>query len=1071
MKLIRRSIFKGSMSFGRFFLITFFSLGVSIFMYGNPETSAERSLYLELEADYNEGNFLNAQEFTVTGTIVDNSGLPMPGATVLERGTNNGTQTDFDGNFTLSVSDENAVLVVSFVGFVTQVVGVEGRQTIDIALVEDAAALDEVVVVGYGTQQKRHLTGSVGSIDMEEISRPVGDFGQAMYGQVPGVKIQNTSGAPGASSRIQIRGITSLSGSSAPLIVIDGVPMPSIDLNNINSADISSIEILKDAASAAIYGSRAANGVVLVTTKQGKPGEPNIAVNYTYSMQNIMTKVDMMNGPQYARASIDAAQNGWVDSGGDPNAPNTIEARGEYKYTWPEALENPESLWDTDWEELYSRVAPMHKVDLSTSGGNEKSRYYLSAGVLDQEGMIVTTDYQRYTLNMNADTKVKEWLKVGGMLNVAYDNRSALEGRAMNAIREYPQIYPEFGNNGYLGGPMSIDGFENHYNILMRANAAGHPYWHLYGYDDDRHSVTTLGNLFTEIDLLPGLKFRSSLNASYTRNDRKFVQKVDAGVESLNRGNVSSNMDRTLNYTLENLFMYDMSFGEHNFAAVAGYEFNQRDYYYLQGQRSDYDNDEVPYLSGGATINNATDNASEYALMSILGRVNYNYSGRYLISATFRRDGSSRFGPDNKWGNFPSVSAGWIISEEGFMENSSVITNLKFRASYGLTGNDGFPDYAWVSRMQMTPLAIGDNTSTSYFPSSVQNPDLAWERTRQVNLGIDLGIMDNRFTLEADYFESVSDGLLLNVPIPTTSGFGSIFRNIGELESHGFELGVSSRNLVSLEDGLNWTTHATFSTERSLITKLGPNDAPLTLSRSNMNIRNAIGEVPFSFFAYDYDGVYMNQAEIDAHGVEYNFPVHPGDGRYKDVNGDGRITADDRTIVGNNQPDFIWGLNNNFHYRNLDFSFQLGGQVGGEIYNAHARRSIFNHEGRNYFAILENRWRSEQEPGDGYHYKLNVDIDGMEKQPSDYWLVSATYLRLRDVTLGYTLGDNHAQSLGVSSARIYLNGVNLLNWQEAETIGDPENTTGSNSDAAVSGVQFNSYPTARTISLGLNINF
>lgn len=1011
------------------------------------------------------------QERTVSGNVVDNAGIPLPGANILEKSTANGVQTDFDGNFTLTVSDQDAVIVISFVGYTTTEIRIKDQKDLNIILEEDAAALDEVVVIGYGTQQKRHLTGSIGSIDMEEVNRPVGDFGQAMYGQVAGVQIQNTSGSPGASSRIKIRGITSLSGSSAPLIVIDGIPMPSIDLNNINSADIASIDILKDAASAAIYGSRAANGVVLVTTKQGVAGKQNISVNYTYSLQKIMNNVEMMNGPQYARAAIDAAQNGWIDSGGDPNAPNTIEARGQYKYTWPEALENPETLWNTDWEKLYSRIAPMHKVDLSTSGGSENSKYYLSAGFLDQEGMIVTTDYQRYTLNLNAETNLREWLTVGGMLNVSYENRNALEGRALNAIYEYPQIYPEFAENGYLGGPKSIDGFANHYNILMRANDAGHPYWHLYGYDDKRKSSTTLANIYTEIKLLPGLRFRSTANASYERYDRKFVQKVHAGLPKLNQGSVLSTMDRTLNYTLENRLMYDLSINDHNISAVAGYEYNQRDYYYLEGGRTDYDNDETPYLLAGQTINSATDDAYRYALMSIFGRVNYSYNDKYLLSATLRRDGSSRFGPSNKWGNFPSLSGGWILSEEAFMDNYDVLSNFKIRVSYGLTGNDNFSNYAWISRMQKTPLAIGDNASSSYYPSSIENPNLAWERTKQWNFGLDVGIMNNRFTLEADYFRSVSDGLLLNVPIPTTTGFGSIFKNIGELESHGVELGLTSRNLVSKGDGLDWTSRATFSLDRSLITKLGPNDAPLTLSRSSMNLRNAVGEVPFSFYAYKYDGVYINQAEIDADGLEYNFPVHPGDGRYIDVNGDGAITAEDRTLVGNNQSDFIWSLNNEFQFKNIDFSFQLGGQVGGEIYNAHARRSIFNHEGRNYFEVLENRWRSEKEPGDGYYYKLSVDIDGLEKQPSDYWLVSATYFRLRDVTLGYTLPENYAESIGVSNARIYFNGSNLLNWQKSKTIGDPENTTGSNDDAAVSGVQFNSYPTATTFSLGFNVNF
>lgn len=1014
----------------------------------------------------------NAPPVIVTGTVTSSTnGEGIPGVSILIKGTSTGTVTDLNGNYSLSVPDEDAILEFSFVGFNSQEVPVNGRSVINVALEEDVTSLEEVVVVGYGTQEKGHLTGAIGSIDMKDIDRPTADFGQAMYGKVAGVRIQNSSGQPGASSRIQIRGITSLSGGSGPLVVIDGTPMPSIDLNTINSSDIASIQILKDAASAAIYGSRAANGVVLVTTKQGKAGDPSVSVNYTYSIQKVMNKIDMMSGPEYAQASIDAAQAGWVDSGGDPNAPNTIEARGEYKYTWPLALENPETLWNTDWQELTSRAAPMHKFDLSTSGGGENSNYYLSAGILDQEGIIITTGYQRYTLNVNAESKVRDWFTVGGMLNIAYDEQSRLEGSTMNTIREYPRIYPVYGNNGYLGGPLSIDGFANHYNILMRADNQGHPFWHLYGFDDDRHSMTTLGNFFAEIALLPGLNFRSSINASYKREDRIFHQKKDRGVEKLYLGQVFRSMNRSFNYTFTNVLNYDKSWEDHQVSAVAGYEYNQLNYDYFSGERTTYDNDLVPYLSGGSVIDDADDDASVYALMSVFGRMNYNYKEKYLASVTFRRDGSSRFGPANKWGNFPSISAGWKISEESFMNLPEVINNLMFRASYGFTGNDGFPNYAWISRMQMAPVAIGNNRSSSYFPSNIENPDLAWERTRQLNIGLDLSLMSNRFTVEANYYNSVSDGLLLNVPIPTISGFGSIFRNIGEMESHGFELGLTSHNLVGLENGLSWITNITFSTDRSLITQLGPNNAPLLLNRSSMDIINAVGEVPFSFYAYQYDGVYMNQEEIEAHGVEYNFEVHPGDGRYVDINNDGLINANDRTIIGNTQPDFIWDLNNSFQFKSFDFNFLLGGRVGGEIYNAQLRRSIFNHEGRNYFATLENRWRSEEEPGDGYHYKLDVDLTGMEKQPSDYWLVSGTYARLRNLTVGYTLPTKYSEKAGISNARIFFNGTNLLNWQEAETIADPENITGSNNDAAVAGVQFNSYPTAKAFSFGLNVKF
>src|SRR5690554_6929750 len=411
----------------------------------------------------------------------------------------------------------------------------------------------------------------------------------------------------------------------------------------------------------------------------------------------------------------------------------------------------------------------MHKADISASGGNDKSRYYFSAGILNQVGTIKTTDYQRYTLNLKADTKVMDWLTVGGMLNVSYDEQRVLEANTMNAAREYPSIYPEYGENGYLGGPNSVAGFKNHYNILMRGDNQGHPYWHLYGYDDNYHGLDAISNLFAEIGILPGLKFRSSFNASYNRTDRVFHEKNDRGVMVPSRARILSTMQRTLHYTLENLITYSKNWDDHSIDVVAGQEYNQRNLYNLHGERGDFDNDLIPYLAAGNTIINATDGANEYALSSILGRVNYNYKGKYLASATFRRDGSSRFGPTNKWGNFPSFSAGWVLSEEAVFNLPDLLSYLKVRASYGFTGNDDFLNYGWMNPMHMGRVALGNNLSATYYPSSIENQDLAWEQTQQLILRQVIGFLEVRFFIEAECFKSRSDGLLLYVTVLTTS--------------------------------------------------------------------------------------------------------------------------------------------------------------------------------------------------------------------------------------------------------------------------------------------------------------
>ena len=1008
------------------------------------------------------------QQRIVSGKVSDSGGQPLPGVTVVVKGSTQGTVTNADGEYSLSNIPAGATLQFSFVGMKMQEIVVGNQTSINITMVEEAIGIEEVVAIGYGTLQKRDLSGSIGSINMDEelASRPVVDFGQAMYGKIAGVQIINGNGRPGSSSTIQIRGINSISAGSSPLIVIDGVQLPGYDLNSINSTDIESIEILKDASSAAIYGSRGANGVILVTTKSGTKGQSNLKLNYTFSLQDVIRKIDVMNAAEYAEASIDAAQNGWIETGGDPNAPNTIEARGEIKYTWPEALEHPETLSNTDFQDVIFRVAPMHKIDLSFSGGNDKSKYIVSAGYVNQEGIVITSDYEKYTLNLKADTKIGEWLEIGGMLNSRYDHENEPYNRIVEWAVQYPSIYPVYGNNGYLGDPNSIDGFEDYYAILFRAKN-GHP---LYRINDDiqHRKFTTIGNLFAKVKLYDGLHIRTSFNAFYNRVDNTDYQAGDhqMGPSYYSTVRFISNMNRTINYTWENLLTYDKTINGHTFNLMAGYEYNKRDYYWLQGERRDYDNDDIHYLAAGKTIYDSNDAANQTVLMSYLGRINYSYLGKYIFSASFRRDGSSRFGPNNKWGNFPSFSAAWRISEESFF-NFDKISNLKIRTSYGFTGNDNFADYRWVSSMNQAKVAIGDNLVTSYYPSSVENRDLEWERTQQLNVGLDIGLWKNRLIFEADAYRSVSDGLLLDVPVPSTSGFSSVFTNIGEVQNKGLELNISSRNLTG---ELEWSTQFTFATNKNEVTKLGVDDSPMIYSPGfGMESINKVGEPLFSFYGYQYDGVYMNQAEIDADPAHYASAT-PGDGRYKDISGDGVLNSDDRTIIGNYQPDYTWGITNTFRYKDFDFSFLFQGVVGSDVYDNNIHRSMLYHEGRNYYAEVTDRWRSEQVPGDGYHYKLTVNLDGYEKTASSYWIVDGSYLRLKDVTLGYNIPKKITQKAGIGYARVYFNAVNLFTISDTPVF-DPENFNGSTTDATKRGVTHSPYPTAKIYSLGVNIEF
>jgi TonB-linked SusC/RagA family outer membrane protein len=1015
-------------------------------------------------------------EVEIAGTVVDGNGEPVPGVTVSVPDTGIGTATDIDGKYSLSVP-EGSTLVFSFIGFETQRIPVGDQSVINVTLNEDMTSLDEVVVVGYGTQRKRDLTGSVGSVVMDEklTSRPLADFGQFLHGKVAGISVMSGSGRPGESSTIQIRGVKSITAGGAPLIVVDGMAYPDYNLTSINSMDIESIDILKDAASTSIYGARGANGIILITTKSGeKSDEPYSSFNlsYTSSLQEVIRKIDVMNTREYSAAALDAIQTGWIESGGDPNAPNTIEARGQWRYTWPESLEHPEGLPDTDWQDVIFRVAPMHKMDMSFSGGNKNSSFRVSGGHLNQKGIAITSDYKRYTLGLMADSKVNERITLGGKIDILFDEDREPFNRTFEWAVQMPPIYPIYTDDGLLGGTETIEEFNNYDLVLLRA-FNGHPFFRIN--DEIRHEeFRTAGHFYAGIDLLEGLNFETSLSGLYKRVDNSNYQARNRqmGESFRGPGNLSTSSGKTVNYIWKNLLRYNKDINGHGINFLGGYEYNFLNFYSFSASRQHYDDDELPYLSGGSTITGANDNAYESSIISFFGRVNYNYMGKYLLSLSFRRDGSSRFGPENKWGNFPAISAGWIISDEQFMESSNTISNLKIRASYGITGNDAIGNYHWMSQMNRSNVAVGNNLVVSYYPSSIENSELAWERSKERNLGINLGLINQRIIFEGDIYQNISDNLLLAVPVPTTSGYSSVLANIGEVKNKGMELAVTSQNLIR---NLGWSTELNFNLSRSEVTKLGPDDAPMyfnTNSFGSFTKINKIGEAPFSFFGYEWDGVYMNQEEIEDDPASYE-GASPGALRYKDVDGDGKITSSDRTVLGNYQPDYAFYLTNNFSYGNFDLSFMIQAVVGSTIYDDNAHRSKFYHYGRNFLKEVNNRWRSEDEPGDGRHPKLTVDKYPLEVTPSAFWLDDGTFFRLKDVTIGYRLPEKILTAIKVSNVRVFFNAVNLLTVQKAKGIYDPEIfwSTQDYTPQQQIGVSGAAYPTAKIYSCGINVEF
>lgn len=1003
----------------------------------------------------------------VSGVIQEAQGTPIIGANVVIKGTTNGTITDLDGKFSLDVKDDHAVLVVSYIGYSPQEIVVGNQKSVIVKMQEDSQTIEDVVVIGYGVTKKRDLAGAVGAIKMDEtvISSPAVDAGQAIVGRVAGVQVLSSSGRPGSSSTVQIRGVNSITAGQAPLVVIDGIQMPDYDLNLIPPSNIESIDILKDAASAAIYGSRGTNGVILITTKNGKEGKGKLNFGYKFTLQKSINKIDVMNSAQYAEAAKDAIQNAWIDDGGDPNAPNTLEARGNYKYTWPTALDNPTTLYDTDWQDEVLRTAPMHQVDLNYSWGNKISNFSVFLGTVNQTGILVKSDYQKYTMSMQASTKVKDWLQLGGMMTTVYDSENEPFNRTLEWSVQYPSIYPVYGENGYLGEPNTTKGFENYNSLLFRAKN-GHPLYNV-DYKQKNTKLKNYGNAFAAFDIIDGLTFKTTFNFYLNRWERDEYQTKDhnMGPNFQDPGIGKKQYNKMLYITSENLLTYNKDFGDHNISGLLGYEANYRNYENVVAARTDYENDLIPYILGGSTLAEASDSEVETARVSWFARAAYSFAGKYMASASIRRDGSSRFGTNNKWGYFPSVSGAWRISDESFFLPLTKIANtMKIRASYGITGNDGIGDYSWIASLDKGKIVYNNQIQSTFYPGKISNNDLRWERLQQLNLGLDMGFLQNRIMVELDWYRSYCDGLLLNVPIPATSGFTSELKNIGELENKGIEFNLTTRNLVGK---FQWQTVFNISSNKNKVLSLGQDDAPMIFNPfPNMALITEVGQELYQFYGYNYQGVIMNDQELASAAKYANIGV--GYGKFEDVNKDGKIDSEDRTSLGSNVPKFVWGMTNTFKYKGFDLSFLLQGAHGHKVFDYNIHRTMYYHEGRNYLAEVVDRYRSPEQPGDGWHYKLNRNLLRKEVDGSSYMLRNADYVRLKNLSLGYTLPSKVLESLKIGNIRFFVNVTNLFTITSFPGM-DPESFKGESTEARRRGASDNEYPTAKTFTMGFNL--
>ena len=1036
-----------------------------------------------------------AQERTISGTVSDSDdGGGLPGVNILVKNSSVGTVTDADGNFNIAVPEGGNTLVLSSVGYETQEVAINNQATINVSLASDIQALSEVVVVGYGTQTKKDISGSISSIDAESIKDlPVTGLDQALAGQAAGIQVSQSSGAPGGAVKVRVRGTVSISSDAQPLYVIDGFPISVVDnqvanpLNGLNPSDIASIEVLKDASATAIYGSRASNGVVIVTTKKGEAGTSNFNLNFYTGFQQVQRRVDVLNASEFVQLYQESRNNSYIDGFGaqgaqitdDTDARVALGATNSSLYhIAPELASDPASYGEgTNWQDAIFRNAPITNIQLGANGGTDKVRYNLSGGYFNQQGVVIESGFKRYSLNASVEANATDRLKLGFNLNASYSISDIVNaegswhsGGVVTTALIMPPTIPvtdEDGNYLSLNVPVYRGfGFINGYNPVQSAREL----------ERDATQLRTLGTLYGEYKITDDLSFKALVGTDYfDYTEDKFTPiSLPPGLRG---GDIAYQVNRNLlNYLSEFTLQYNKTFGSHSLNAVVGYTAQRESGDRTRVEGNDFPNDYVRDVTGGV-ITSYTTAPYEWSLLSLLGRVNYSFQDKYLLTATIRRDGSSRFGSANRWGNFPSASVGWRVSEESFMDDVNFIDELKLRTSYGLTGNNSIGNYSAIGRLGASNYVSGSSVNLGLTKQSLSNLGLGWETTKQFNIGLELGLVGNRVFVTADYYDKQTEDLLLNVPVSSISGVSNYTTNIGAVSNKGWELTLDTRNLVG---DFTWRTNLNISVNRNEVTKLGVSDDPIFTG--NIAGQSHIAEVGYpigSYYGYVWDGVFLNQSELDAGPIrQAGRAPSVGDVRFADLDGDGVVNANDQQIIGDWQPDFIYGMTNNFAYKNLDLSVLIQGSEGNEAYNIQKRNlGVMVMYGNEYRASL-GRWQSPENPGNGYLPKTKRALaQAQTVSSSSYYIDDASFLHIKNITLGYRFPTEFLERLTLSSLRAYVSIQNALlftNYPNYNPEVNATNTTGAystNVNNLNPGVDYGSYPLARTFSFGLNVTF
>ncbi|MFN8255033.1 MAG: TonB-dependent receptor [Bacteroidales bacterium] len=1023
------------------------------------------------------------QLFTVAGKVTDAAtGQPLPGVNISVKGTSNGTITDFEGTYKIELENSNSVLSFSYMGYKVQEVEVAGKNKIDIQLETSEENIEEVVVIGYGTQKKRDVTGSVSSVKGDELVKlPSMRADQALQGKAAGVVVTNTDGAPGGNTTIRVRGSNSITGSNAALVVIDGYQGG--NLSTVNPNEIESIEVLKDASATSIYGSRGANGVILVTTKKGKLGKPMIDYSYNFGVQKISNKIDLMSAGEYAQKSNDwrATQNG---TPGNPITP-----------TLPFTQQEIDDLYQTggtDWQDEIYRTAKLQMHQLSVSGGTDKAKYFAAGGYFDQEGLIVNTKFKRFTLRTNIDVDVTKWFKTGLNINLVKDKGNVpafgegtryvdILGQVVNSVLRFDPITPvkdELGN--YSRGPATY-GDPDVWNPAATA----------YGTYDEKNDFTTNFNSYFDFRIANGLNFRITGAAGLNNTSRRtyYSHITQNGNQSDGVGQIAA--DNTYYFQNSNILTYDKVFASAHHLTITGVGETQllRSYgNFIDAQGFFSDATGINDLGQANQINTKTSYDTERVINSYMGRVNYGFAEKYLFTFSYRADGASVFGSNNKWGYFPSASLAWRASEEDFIKILNVFSDLKFRGSWGKTGNQAISPYATLD-----VIASGYNypyngtgaTDIGFAAVTAANPNLKWETTTQTNFGVDMGFFNNRLVATFDVYKKATDDLLLQRPVPNYTGYTVLLDNVGSVENKGLEISIGGDPFVK---EFKWNTSFNISFNRSKVIALldGQKFMPIRTNSgggyqfwangANNALMNLEVDEPFGHMrGYVCLGTWGDN-EADSAAV---YGQLPGDQKYLDVNGDHQITQADLTKIGNTSPKFVFGWSNNMSYKSFTLSFLFQGSYGNDIFNA--TRIKLEDPRIGLSPALMDRWTTDNQDTDVPAFTTTMDradanlTSRVKLGSSAYnrlsrWVEDGSYIRLKSITLGYNLPSGIIDKIGLTNFRAFVTATNVFTLSKY-TGYDPEVSSYNVAGDAARGIDLSNYPTVKTLTFGVNLTF